>query len=532
MGIYLNPGNEAFFVSINSEFYVDKTELITYTNSRIGKDRPLICSSRPRRFGKTMAVTMLAAYYSKGCSSENLFTGFKISQDAGFKHHLNQYNVIFLDIQWMYGNALEEMKRDSSITVVSYMQEQVISELKKEYPECVEAADISLPSVLAKIHASTKEQFIIIIDEWDCLFREDKNNEKLQKDYINLLRGLFKGTPPGAFLKLAYITGILPIKKYGTQSALNNFREHTMVSPRQMAKWVGFTEREVQLLCEKYAIPFEEMQRWYDGYFFETAGHVYSPNSVIEAVDNREFGNYWSRTETYASLMMYIAMDFDGLRQMIVDMLGGQRRMIDVESFQNDITSFHSADDVVTLLIHMGYLAYDGKTKEVFIPNEEVRSVFLRAIKNDGWNEVMKAIQSSEALLKATLAMDEKAVAQMIEDVHRKNSSSLVYNNEISLSSVIALAYYTACKDYTIIREMPTGNGFSDMVFLPKRTSTKPALVLELKWDKSAEGAISQIKNKNYAGALEKYKGNVLLVGINYEKKSRKHQCRIERLVW
>ncbi len=530
MGIYLNPGNEQFKVSVNSELYVDKTELIKYTNSRIGKDRPLICSSRPRRFGKTMAVTMLAAYYSKGCLSEELFAGFKISQSESFRQHLNKYNVIFLDIQWMYGNALEEIKRNPAMSAVSYIQEQVISELKKEYPEYIRNTDISLPSVLANINAATKEQFIIIIDEWDCLFREDKNNEKLQKEYINLLRGLFKGTPSGAFLKLAYITGILPIKKYGTQSALNNFREHTMISPRQMAEYVGFTETEVKMLCQEHGLPFKEMQRWYDGYFFENAGHIYSPNSVIEAVDSREFGNYWSRTETYESLMTYISMDFDGLKQLIVDMLGDRSCHIDVDSFQNDITSFNSADDVITLLIHMGYLAYDTAQKEVFIPNEEVRSVFLRAVKNDGWDAVIKAINTSDALLKATLSMDETTVAQMIQEVHMQHSSSLIYNNEISLSSVITLAYYSACKDYTLIREMPAGIGFSDMVFLPKPASLKPALVLELKWDKTAEGAISQIKKRKYVSALKEYKGNVLLVGISYEKKNKRHLCKIEKL--
>lgn len=531
MGIYLNPGNEPFAVSVNSEFYVDKTELIKYTNSRIGKDRPLICSSRPRRFGKTMAVTMLAAYYSKGCHSERLFDELKIKKDESFEKHLNKYNVLLLDIQWIYGNALEEMKRDSSIKIVSYIQEQVIAELKMAYSECVQDTDISLPSVLAKINVTTKEQFIIIIDEWDCLFREDKNNEKLQREYINLLRGLFKGTPSGSFLKLAYITGILPIKKYGTQSALNNFREHTMVSARQMAEYIGFTETEVKALCKEYDMPFQEMQKWYDGYYFNRIGHIYSPNSVVEALDSREFGNYWSGTETYESLLTYIAMDFKGLRQLIVDMLGGLRCPIDVESFQNDITSFHSADDVITLLIHMGYLAYDYKTKEVFIPNEEVRSVFLQAIKNDGWDDVIKAVNASETLLRATLDMDEKAVEEMIQEVHMQNTSSLVYNNEISLSSVIVLAYYSACKDYILIRELPTGHGFSDIVFLPKRTSLKPALILELKWDKTAEGAISQIKNKGYTAALKEYEGNVLLVGINYEKKSKKHQCRIEKFV-
>lgn len=529
MGIYLNPGNESFMTSACSELYVDKTELIKYTNNRIGKDRPFICSSRPRRFGKTTAVTMLAAYYSKGCHSEKLFERFKISQDDSFKDHLNKYNVIFLDIQWMYGNALEETKRNASANIVSYIQEQVIMELKEEYPEYVRNTDISLPAVLANISNSTKDPFIILIDEWDCLFREDKNNEKLQKEYINLLRGLFKGTPSGAFIKLAYITGILPIKKYGTQSALNNFREHTMVSPRQMSEYIGFTEPEVKNLCHKYAMSFLEMQKWYDGYFFDNTGHIYSPNSVVEAIDSCEFGNYWSGTETYESLLTYIAMDFHGLRQFIVDMLSGQRCCIDVESFQNDMTSFKSADDVITLLIHMGYLAYDKKAKQVFIPNKEVRSAFLRAIKNDGWDEVIKAIQASDALLKATLAMDERAVEEMIQEVHMQNSSSLIYNNEISLSSVIALAYYSACKDYTLIRELPTGQGFADMVFLPKHSSPLPALVLELKWDKSAEGAISQIKSHKYISALKEYKGNILLVGISYEKKGKKHQCKIEK---
>lgn len=246
------------------------------------------------------------------------------------------------------------------------------------------------------------------------------------------MRGLFKGTPSGAFLKLAYSTGILPIKKYGTQSALNNFREHTMVSPRQMAEYVGFSETEVKNLCEAHDLSFK------------------------------------------------------GLRQLIVDMLGGSGCSIDVESFQNDITSFYSTDDVI------------------------------------------KAVNKSEALLQATLAMDEKTVAQMIQEVHMQNVSSLVYNNEISLSSVIALAYYSACKDYTLIREMPTGSRFADMVFLPKRSSLNPALILELKWDKTARGAISQIKKK-YVSALQEYKGNILLVGISYEKKSKKHQCRIKK---
>ena len=397
------------------------------------------------------------------------------------------------------------------------------------YPQYVNEKENSVAATLANINQETKKKFIIIIDEWDCVFREDKENLALQSEYINFLRSLFKGGPADRFVKLAYITGILPIKKYGTQSALNNFRELTMTSPGGIAKYIGFTEAEVKVLCKEHDMPFTEMKKWYDGYYLNRVGHVYSPNSVMEAINNEEFQNYWSQTETYESLKVYIEMDFDGLKQRIVEMLGGARIKIEVGSFQNDMTTFHCADDVLTLLIHLGYLAYDSKTEKAFIPNEEVRSAFVLAIRNRGWDEVYKAIENSEKLLKATLAMNETAVAKMLQDVHMQNSSSLVYNNEVSLASIIQLAYYTAAKEYTIIRELPAGEGFADMVFIPKRTSKKPALVVELKWDKSAEGAISQIKDKKYVTALEEYKGNILLVGINYDRKTKEHQCKIEK---
>ena len=529
MGIYLNPKNKLFAVSISSDIYVDKTELIAYTNKFIGKERPLIGSSRPRRFGKTMAAKMLAAYYSKGCDSEELFSGLKISKCSSFKKYLNKFDVIFMDMRWMYGNALEELAQKRINGIVPYIQEQVIAELREEYPDLVPENAISLPTVLSNINNRTDKQFVIIIDEWDCIFREDKNNRKLQEEYINLLRGLFKGVPAEGFTALAYITGILPIKKYGTQSALNNFREFTMLDPLGMAEYVGFTEDEVVHLCDEYKMSFSDMKYWYDGYSFEEIGHIYCPNSVIEALNNRKIRNYWTKTETYELLTSYIAMNFDGLKQKIVDMLAGERCKIDSDTFQNDMTSFKNADDIITLLIHLGYLAYDSEYEESYIPNSEVRSEMVRAVKADGWDEVYKAITDSEKLLKATWAMEEDKVAKMIHDVHTANSSSLVYNNEVSLSSIIMLAYYSAAKDYTVIRELPTGEGFADMVFIPKRSANVPAMIIELKWDKSAEGAIGQIKDKGYVDVLKEYKGNLLLVGINYDKKTRDHQCKIEK---
>ena len=529
MGLYLNPGNESFTDLVKSDTYVDKTGLIAYMNGQIGTTKRLIASSRPRRFGKTLAVQMLTSYYSRGCDSRKIFDGFEISHNSSFGQHLNQYDVISLDIQWMKTSAIQELKNGNVSDIITYIHKEVIRELREAYPECVDEKAVSLPKVLADINVKTKNQFIIIIDEWDCVFREDKDDQALQKDYINLLRGLFKGGPANDFIKLAYITGILPIKKYGTQSALNNFRELTMISPGGIAKYIGFTESEVKRLCKEHDMSFAEMRKWYDGYYLNKVGHVYSPNSVMEAIDNEEFQNYWSQTETYESLKIYIDMDFDHLKQMIVDMLGGGKCKVYTQAFQNDMTSFKSASDVLTLLIHLGYLAYDSKTKEAFIPNEEVRDAFILSIMDEGWNEVYKAVENSEKLLQATIEMDEEKVAQMIQDVHMQNTSSLVYNNEVSLASIIQVAYYTAAKDYTVIRELPSGIGFADIVFLPRRRSKKPAIVVELKWDKSVEGAIEQIKKKKYVTALEEYKGNILLVGINYDKKSKEHQCRIEK---
>ena len=529
MGLYLNPGNDTFSVISRSKMYVDKTGIVDFTNSFIGEIRPYIASSRPRRFGKTIAAETLAAYYSKDCDSELLFSDLKIARCPSFKKYLNQFDVIFMDMRWMYGDALAKKKVKKEIQIIPYIQSLVIDELRDAFPNIVEKDDVSLPAVLARINDRKKRKFVIIIDEWDCIFREDKNNQVLQEEYIDLLRGLFKGAVADRFVALAYITGILPIKKYGTQSALNNFREFTMLDPMGMSEYVGFTEEEVLCLCNEYHMPFDEMQHWYDGYAFEETGHIYCPNSVVEALGNKKFKNYWTKTETYELLKTYIAMDFDCLKQKVVDMLAGGRCTVDPGTFQNDMTSFKCADDILTLLIHLGYLAYDSEKEEAYIPNSEVHSEMIRAVKADGWDEVYKAITDSEKLLKATWSMEEDKVAKMVHDVHTANSSSLVYNNEISLSSVIRLAYYSAARDYTVVRELPAGEGFADMVFIPKRSANVPAMIIELKWDKSAEGAIDQIKDKGYMDALKEYNGDLLLVGINYDKKTRVHQCKIEK---
>ncbi len=529
MGRYFNPTNTGFRKALASEIYIDKSEMIEYLNSIIGGIEPLVCVSRPRRFGKSMAVNMLTAYYSRGCDSQELFDKLKISHFEDYKKHLNQYNVLRIDMQWMIDEAIKAVKYGRETIIFRYVQKQIIKELCKNYPQIVNEGDYSLPEVLQNIYDVTEEQFIIIIDEWDCVFRNNKTNKELQIEYIEMLRGLFKGVIAEESIALAYLTGILPIKKYGTESALNNFKEFTMTEPKQMAEYVGFTEGEVKMLCTKFHMNFEEMKRWYDGYYFKDVGNIYNPRSVVEASLSEKYGGYWTSTETYESLKNYIIMNFDGLKDSIVTMIGGNRCKIDIRAFQNDMVSLKSKDDVMTLLVHLGYLAYYSEKEETFIPNEEVRTEFILAVKNNSWIEVIRAIEQSEELLKATLDGNEKQVARCLEYIHMDTTSILNYNDENALSCVVSLAYYSARKDYIFIREMPTGKGFADIVFVPRKYSDKPALIIELKWNDNAETAISQIKEKKYVRAIQKYTGDILLVGINYDKTTKVHCCKIEK---
>jgi len=529
MGIYLNPGNRGFQTILNGT-YVDKTGLIDYVNQTINTPQKLTSFSRPRRFGKSFAAKMLCAYYDKSCDSRSLFEGLEISKKDSFGQYLNKYDVIYLDITWFISTT------DAIKNVVNDIQNSVISELKSEFSGSVPENEKSLPRVMTAIASKIDRRFIVIIDEWDALFREVKNDEVIQKEYVQLLRGLFKGgTATDETIAAAYMTGILPIKKYGTESALTDFIEYTMTRPAKLAKYVGFTEMEVKELCEKFDMDFEQMNAWYDGYSFSRIQHVYSPNSVMKAVNNEEFGNYWAGSETYESLKSYISMNFNGLRDSILAMLGGEAVKVAISTFQNDITSFKNKDDVLTLLIHLGYLGYNTKEQKAFIPNQEVSDAFADAVKGDEWKDVGDLIQESEDLLEATIRCDADAVADALEKVHNLNSSVLQYNNEAALSSAIMIAYYTARRIYKIVPEFPQGKGFADLVFLPRRESDKPVIIVELKYDKDADTAIRQIHENRYDGDLKKYFGNLLLVGINYDKdakgaNAKKHSCVIEKV--
>lgn len=520
MGIYLNPGNEGFWKSIRSEIYVDKTGLIAHTNAKLNTEQLYICVSRPRRFGKSMALKMLAAYYSRGCDSVELFGGLEIEKDASFREHLNRYDVIFLNMQQFLIEA-------DAGKVTAYLEQEVLRELKKECADILTRENIGLAAALREIYAETGRQFIFLIDEWDCVMRERQESEDLQKQYLDFLRNLLKDQP---YVALAYMTGILPVKKYGVHSALNMFTEYAMTDQFDFEEYTGFTKDEVMKLCERYDMDFVEVSNWYDGYMLNRFRHIYNPKSVVESMRRGKCANYWTSTETYDALKFYIDMDYDGLKADIVRMLGGERVKVNIRSFQNDMCSFRIKDDVLTLLIHIGYLGYDEEKNEAFIPNKEIIIEFENAMSVSGWPEVMRVLKASEKLLEDTINGEEDSVAKGLDRAHTEVASILTYNDENSLGCAIGLAYYSARKDYRIIRELPTGHGFADIVFLPLPHTGRPAIVIELKYDKTAETAIQQIKDRKYTQALEGYAGEILLVGINYYKEKKEHDCVIERV--
>lgn len=525
MGRFVNPDNSAFRVALNSEIYVDKTELIEYTNKVLNTTQKFICNSRPRRFGKSITADMLTAYYSKGCDSSDMFSGLAISCSRNFRQYLNQYNVIHLDVQWCMMDA------GAPEATVPYINENLIAELKQSYPQVSFDGVKTAYGALSAVYAETGCGFVVIIDEWDVLIRDEAMNQSVQEEYINFLRGMFKGSEPTKFIQLAFLTGILPIKKIKTQSALNNFDEFTMLDPKIFAKYIGFTEEEVYDLCKQYGCHFDEVKRWYDGYLLKDY-QVYNPKAVVEVLRWNQFQSYWSETGTYEAIVPLINQDFDGLKTAVIEMLSGASVKVNIKSFQNDTISFANKDDILTYLIHLGYLGYRQADQTAFVPNEEIRQELAAAVESTKWNELLTFQQESADLLDATLDMNGEAVAQGIEKIHRDYVSVIQYNDENSLSSVLTIAYLSAMQYYfKPIRELPTGRGFADIVFIPKKeyASTYPALVVELKWNRTARTALDQILDHQYPASIEQYTENMLLVGINYDKKNKKHQCLIER---
>ena len=557
MGTYLNPGKKAFEKAVNSDIYIDKTEMIRYLNSVINTKQQYVSVSRPRRFGKTMAADMICAYYDRDADSRDLFSDRLLAKSNPFKtetkeilwdKYLGGFDVIRLTMTKFF-------KRKKTVSeALGDMQRLVIRDLKKTYPDVDYFDDEDLIQTIDDVYTDSDRQIVIVIDEWDAVFRESKDDKDGQTEYLDFLRDLLKDNE---HIALAYMTGILPIKKYGKHSALNMFDEYSMMNPMQMAPYTGFLTSEVEELTVKYGRDLDSIKDWYDGYkvsdiippdpdheiLRETGKSpegkkydLYSPLSVVKSVMTGRISNYWNKTETYEALAEYIRKDYDGLKDAVALLMDGGKLKIDTSSYQNDMTSFTCRDDVLSLLIHLGYLGFDDETSEVFIPNKEILDEFRTSTKSDEWIPTFKSFELSVELLKATWNEDAEKVAEIIEKMHDK-ADNRTYNDEAALSYAIRMAYYSAQKYYTIIPETDSGKGYADLICIPSpKFADKPALVVELKYNKDANGAVAQIRNRDYPERLEHYKDNILLIGINYEKdlpntdpKFKHHSCVIEK---
>ena len=537
-------------MAIKSEIFIDKTEMIDYLNTVVNTNQRFVSVSRPRRFGKTLAADMLCAYYAYEEDSREMFEQCKLSKsvkkdnELQWDAYLGKFDVLRLVMTEFFD------KRMSFDKSMEKMQKLVCRDIKKIYPDVDYFDDADLLQTLADVYTDNKRQLVIVIDEWDAVFRTDNTNKKEQTEYLDFLRDLMKDK---SYIALAYMTGILPIKKYGKHSALNMFTEYSMMYPRRLAPFTGFTEAEVRELCVKYHMSYDEIKDWYDGYVVSDtipldkreefregkySGHktaLYSPLSVVEAMLNGDIKNYWNKTETYEALAEYIKKDYDGLQEAVTLLMDGAKIRIDTSTYQNDMTTFYGRDDVLSLLVHLGYLGYDDETGEVYIPNKEILDEFRSSTKSSEWTSRFRSLEISQELLQATWEKDADRVAELIEKAHDL-AGNKTYNDEAALSYAIQYAYYAAERYYTTILELDSGKGYADIVFLPSPKFTdKPAMLVELKCEKDAVTALSQIKKQRYPERLRHYKGNILLVGINYEKGQspkqegfKHHSCVIE----
>ena len=522
MGVYINRGASGFERYANGE-YVDKTGMIGYVNTTINTPESLICITRPRRFGKSAAAQRLYAYYDKSCDSRNLFERFQVARDPTFEKHLNKYPAIFIDMTEF------TTKFKGRADIVDLIQKIVIKDVSKAYPDIeIEEYD-DLMDVLLKIVMATGKKFVMIIDEWDAICREAEDKPQLMDSYVNLLRRLFKGGNTAIAFALVYMTGILPIKRYGTQSALNDFREYSMTNPWQLAPYFGFTEDEVKGLCKKHSMDYDEMKGWYDGYSFgPDCPSVFNPNSVMTACKSGKFDNYWGKTSAFDTLQRYIDLNMTGVQEVLERILRGSRPRISILRFNFDLSCIGTDDELFTLFIHLGYLTYDPEDMTVAIPNKEVGMEIVEALRGSKTHAKLAAmIKTSDRLMEATLAKDEQLVAAIVEQLHDSEAGPDFYNNEQALRSVLKIGYLSAIDYYVSIQELPSGKGYADLALIPRYGGRRPAVIVELKWNKPVNAAIDQIKKRNYPEAVRRFTDNILLVGISYDEKTKKHQCSV-----
>jgi len=519
MGMYLNRDNEEFESYLYDDIFVDKSLLIKCCNNNLNKkSSKYMCVTRPRRFGKSLALSMLNAYYSKGSNSKELFDNLLIAKDETYLNHLNKHNVIWIDMSRIY---LKYKKK-----FITNLNKVIVEDINGMWPNILRKIDTAIDDAILRVNDICNERFIFLIDEWDVVFREEEHNKELCDEYIEFLRTLFKSSDVSSCIDLVYMTGILPIKRYSTESALNMFEEYNMINPQGLSEFFGFTEKETKDLCDKYNIDFAQVKTWYDGYKLDGV-ELYNPRSVVKVVTSKKFGDYWTQTSAIESIIKYLKYQDGDLKNVLASLMTDGKTNVDVTMFENDLTKIYSADSALTVLIHLGYLAYDEDRKSCYIPNYEILKEFERAVKVIDWKEYINPINTSNELYEATIKGDTEFINKTLDYNHQIFSTMYGKNTEAVLQMIIHLSYYNCRDNYTILKESSVSTGRADVAFIPKDYNHIP-MIVELKQNGTAETALEQIESKKYINIFDGYHGKVLFVGINYESKTLCHDSKIE----
>lgn len=501
---------------VNSEYFVDKSAMIEAINKRIRTNTKYVCITKPRRFGKTSILNMLGAYYGKAYDAREVFDKLNISKNGTYKTHLNQYNVISL--------SLNDLPDDGSTyeDYINLIKESITDDIKEAYPELREKKFHRISDLLT----ATKEQFIFIIDEWDYLFSHELFIEH-HSAFLEFLRNLLKDRP---YVALTYMTGVLPIKKYSMGSALNMFREYTMLKDPFFEKYFGFTESEVEALCKKQtALTMDEIRDWYNGYQTRNGERLYNPRSVVCAFEDAACQSYWTRTGKMDEVLFFLKYNIREVRDDVVKMVNDITVIMEInEEYAAGQKSPKNKEEIFSAMIIYGLLSYyDGNIR---IPNKELMLEFQKALKDDDFGYVAELVRNSNEILNATLDKKGDVVASYLHNIHNSELPILKYNDENSLSCVVTLAYLSARDMYRVEREEKSGKGFADFIFHPRRKKY-PGIILELKADDTPEAAIVQIRNKEYCEKLRgEHVEHILAVGLSYDISKKEHQCVIEDL--
>lgn len=536
MGIYLNSST-AFTLyksEVSKPYFVDKTRMLAELIPLVREGNNYICITRPRRFGKTVMANMIGAFFAKGEEGHALFDRLNISACEEYGAELGQHNVIHIRFNETPADCGSYQRYISRITA------RLLKDLRQAYPEIEPDPDEAVWDVLNDIHEfAGRQTFIFVLDEWDYIFHRDYVTEAEKKEYLEYLRNLLKDKP---YVSLAYMTGILPIAKYSSGSELNMFLEYTMTTEARFGEYFGFTEPEVDLLYERYresvltpGIGRAELRDWYDGYDTPSGERVYNPRSVVAALSNQNLGNYWTSSGPYDEIFYYIEKNVDDVRDDLARMAAGIPVRASIREYAATSMTLRTRDEIFSAMTVYGFLSY--RNGFVSIPNRELMNQFDDMLRREpSLGYVNRLAKESERMLRATLSGDTETMQEILAYAHNTEIPLLNYNNETELSAVINLVYLAARDLYRVEREEKAGTGYADFVFYPQDTRAD-CIILELKVDHSPDEAIAQIRERKYdlcfmgkAGEKPAYTGRILAVGISYDRKKKRHACKVEVL--